>query len=249
MTIDPLTFILEIVNFLVLLWLLKRFLYAPIRDAITLRQQTLNHGLQEAETRELEARDTIEAYRRHLDDWNAEKAGRHHELNQELAKERDAALARTRELAEAERLRLHSLLQQELDSEKQAARDLSGRTALAITRLMLERLAGSELDQALLRMLIDDLGQLAEPELAALQTAAVNHQGRCLVASARPLGDARLYDLQSALSRLVGMEVSCTPTVEPQLLSGVRLTLGDRVLHANLGDELAFFERSMTGGN
>jgi len=76
MTIDPLTFILEIVNFLVLLWLLKRFLYAPIRDAITLRQQTLNHGLQEAETRELEARDTIEAYRRHLDDWNAEKAGR-----------------------------------------------------------------------------------------------------------------------------------------------------------------------------
>ena len=39
MGLDTTTFVLEIVNFLILLWLLNRFLYRPVQAAIARRQQ------------------------------------------------------------------------------------------------------------------------------------------------------------------------------------------------------------------
>ena len=60
MLIDWFTVIAQIVNFLVLVYLLKRFLYKPIIKAMDGREQRIAGRLEEADKREEEARQELE---------------------------------------------------------------------------------------------------------------------------------------------------------------------------------------------
>ena len=55
MELDWFTVAAQIGNFLLLLWLLKRFLYRPILDAMAARQQRIDAALTEAQTKAADA--------------------------------------------------------------------------------------------------------------------------------------------------------------------------------------------------
>ena len=55
MLIDWFTVVAQILNFLVLVWLLKRFLYKPVLDAIDAREKGIATKLADAEAKEAEA--------------------------------------------------------------------------------------------------------------------------------------------------------------------------------------------------
>ena len=50
MELDWTTFILELVNFVVLVWILNRFLYRPVMNVIDQRKAAIQRTLAEAET-------------------------------------------------------------------------------------------------------------------------------------------------------------------------------------------------------
>ena len=56
MLIDWFTVAAQAVNFLILVWLLKRFLYKPILGAMDAREQRIASRLRQAETEKAEAR-------------------------------------------------------------------------------------------------------------------------------------------------------------------------------------------------
>ena len=55
MQFDWVTFLLEFVNFLVLVWLLTRFFYKPVRNVIEARKKSIEHKIAEAEKTRTEA--------------------------------------------------------------------------------------------------------------------------------------------------------------------------------------------------
>jgi F-type H+-transporting ATPase subunit b len=61
------------------------------------------------------------------------------------------------------------------------------------------------------------------------------------VTSAYPLDAERRKAIRESLSALVGCRVEPEFGEDPKLLAGLRVSLGDWVLHANLHDELEFF--------
>ncbi|HKU12229.1 F0F1 ATP synthase subunit delta [Sinomonas sp.] len=67
------------------------------------------------------------------------------------------------------------------------------------------------------------------------------------VAVARPLNDSQLDRLQTGLNRLYGRELKITTTVDPQLLGGVRVTVGDEVLDASTLARLTELRRQLAG--
>lgn len=248
MTLDPLTFILEILNFLVLLWLLQRFLYKPIKAAIAQRQLVLEQGLRDAQLRERAATAREQEYQSNLEQWEVEKVRQQAELQQSLMQEREKTLVKVREAADAEKTRLQTLSKQDFDAQEQHSREQAVKTALHLTRRMLDRLAGKELDQMLLHVMAEDLPRLTETEVDEIRSSLAQQKGKVTVASAHPLTEGQLQGLQQALSRLLNQDVHCETTLEPELISGVRVSIGARVLHANLGDELAFFQLGLNFG-
>lgn len=248
MELDPLTIVLEITNFLVLLWLLKRFLYKPVKGAIAQRQAALEQGLKDAEEREQKAEVLAQQHQQELEQWAQEKAQQQTELQQQMVKEREQAMSKIHAAAEAEEQRLSALRQQDQSQLEQHMQHQAVQSALQLTRRMLERLAGAKIDEQLINMVQQDLQTLPEEEKQALSQSLKQQQGKVQLCLAHEISDTELESLKQTLSNVLGQTVDMDTQISPELISGVRISIGAHVLHANLVDELAFFQRSLNHG-
>jgi len=105
MLIDWFTVIAQVINFLILVWLLKRFLYRPILDAIDAREKRIATELADADAKKVEAQQECDAFQH---------------KNEEFDRQRAALLSKAADEANAERQRL-------LDEARKAADALSAR--------------------------------------------------------------------------------------------------------------------------
>jgi F-type H+-transporting ATPase subunit delta len=69
---------------------------------------------------------------------------------------------------------------------------------------------------------------------------------RARITSAQPLTDAQRTDIVSALERRYGKKVEADLDVDPQLLGGARVQVGDQVIHASVRDALAQMAAALT---
>lgn len=244
MTFDWTTFFLELFNFFILLWILRRFLYRPVLEVIAARQRKIEDQLREADAARREAHTAQAACEERLAGWEKEKARVHAELEKDIAAERerllagvaeDVAEARARRQAREERER-----QEWARMTEQRALELGGR----FVAKTLERVASPELEARLVDVALTDLSKLSEAETAKLRTALADDGLE--VASAFPFSESGRAALAEALGQLAGRRVSPVFREDPALLSGLRIHAGPWVLGANLRDELKFF-RDMDG--
>lgn len=235
------TFLLEIINFLVLVWILKRFLYKPVLGVIARRRSGIEEQLAEARRLHDEA-DTLKAeYENRLADWEQERQRARDALAQEideerarqmealqttLAQEREKArVAESRRRAEAAREIEHHALQQ---SAQFASR-------------LLTQAAGPELEARLFDLLVDNLSSLSSDQIAALRTQWGEPPEAIMVASAYPLPEDRRQRLEEALTGVTGFALPVQYARDTDLLAGLRITIGAWVLHADVRDELKGF--------
>ena len=69
---------------------------------------------------------------------------------------------------------------------------------------------------------------------------------RARITSAQPLDDGQRNDIISALERRYGKKVEAEIDVDPQLLGGARVQVGDQVIHASVRDALAQMAAALT---
>jgi F-type H+-transporting ATPase subunit b len=144
------TFLLEVINFLVLVWLLKRFLYRPIQDVIARRRAGIEKSLDEARELRAQAERLQSQYEGRLADWERERQQAREALNRDLETERIRRLQELDATLEQEREKGRVAEQHRLD---QTRREYE-RTALAqgarfASRLLTEA-AGPELQDRLI---------------------------------------------------------------------------------------------------
>lgn len=241
MELNATTFFLEIVNFLVLIWILQRFLYKPVQDVVARRQAAIARTVSDAEAARLEAEALQERYRSRLDEWQHEKQAARLELKSELDGERTQALAAIeRELA-AERERAEALEEQRRADCVREYQRLGllqgGRFAAAL----LGELSGPDLELRLLHLALDRLANLPETTVDGIRLACETSPEEAAVATAYALPDELRSELRRRLSAVLGMAVACRFREDPTLLAGLSVTLGPWVFHANLRDELKAF--------
>lgn len=235
------TFALEILNFLVLVWILKRFLYKPVLNVIAQRRARIEQTRSESERLKSEAQSLRERYESRLADW-----------------EREREKARTQLLDEigAERVRLQGGLRVSLEQEREKARALQERRISDLARQaeeagiaqggrfvarLLSRLAGPDLEARLVGLVLEDLRGLPEEQRQAIRDACSKVGETIRVTSAFPLDQGPREALAAGLQQLVGRAVCIEWLEDSALLAGVRISIGSWVLRANLQDELRFF--------
>lgn len=239
MEFDWTTFALEIINFLVLVWLLQRFLYKPVTTVIAQRQAGIEKTLTDAQAIRIEAEALKHQYENRMDEWEQEKAQALQLLLQEM---------------DAERTRLMTALQASLDEERNKLRAVEQRRAIEQQQRLAEEarieggrfvarllspLASAELEDRIRRLLLEDLPQLPDRELQALRAAG--QAGEAKITSVYPLGEDQRAGLTEALGRLAGRPVACEFGQDPSLMAGLRISIGPWMLRSNLLDELQFF--------
>jgi F-type H+-transporting ATPase subunit b len=248
MQLDLTSFVLELINFAVLVWILHRFLYRPVLAAIDRRRAAVEKSLAQAKAAQDEAATLKTQVEGRLASWERERAEAKGKLAAELAAQREKALAETARAAEQERARL-AALQARRDLERRSADEQRAlEQAAGFAARLLERVSGPELDARLVELLAADLAALPKDRLDALAEAARAAGGGVAVQSAHPLSESARTRLEQALSQSLGVECRAQYAADESLVGGVRVALGPWLLQADLADELRFFSGGPRGG-
>ena len=165
MEFDWTTFALEIINFVVLVWILQRFLYKPVTNAIAERKAGIEKTMADANAVQAAAQSLKQQYENRMADWKREQARARAQLLEEI---------------DAERARMMIALNVSLEQERENARGLEQRHALELRHKLeeaafaeggqfvarlLSRVASPELEEKIREMLLEDLPRLADKDL------------------------------------------------------------------------------------
>jgi F-type H+-transporting ATPase subunit b len=224
MLIDWFTVAAQTINFLVLVWLLKRFLYKPIIGAMDAREQRISAQLRDAETRKNEA----EAQSRRFRDATAE-----------LEREKQALLSQAKAEAEAARQRLIEKAREETESlrlkwregvreeEKALAAEITTsvqKEIFAITGRALRDLAGTELEPQIAAAFVRRLRELEGDAKEQLGTIVKKSNKPIMIRSAFDLPSSIRMEIERAVHDILEAEVSLSYEAAPEILGGVELT-------------------------
>jgi F-type H+-transporting ATPase subunit b len=217
MHIDWWTLGLQTVNVLILVWLLKRFLYQPVMRAITARQRAAESLLADAQAARDAAAAGAAALKAQSDGFAAEAETRRDEMRAALAEERARLLARAQADAAAV---THEAAEAEAGVRARMADDLEEKAAAlagSMAETLLRRLPVPQATEAMFQALLDGLRGL--PEEARRRLA----DGPLTVVTAAPLDESsRARYLPRLAAELPGMSAPQFE-VDPALIAGFEL--------------------------
>ena len=248
MELDWTTFALEVLNFLVLVWLLKRFFYRPVLATIEARRAENAKIIEDAQTLRREAQGLKSEYEARLAAVDKEATAARLKLDGEIASARTKRLAALEAELAGERKRREAVearqsAEQALVLERQAVA-----VAARFAARLLERLAGPELEARLVDLALDDLDSLPSDKLETLRAALREPRVHIRVVTAYPLDAARRAAIARSLEGLAGRATTPEFSEDAVLKAGICIMAGAWVLMANLRDELGFFTEALEHG-
>lgn len=249
MEFDWTTFALEVLNFLVLVWLLMRFFYRPVLSVIEARRAETAKTIADAETVRREAERLQGEYQAHLAEVDKERAAAKAGLNAEIAAERSRRLAAVGAEIVEERKRRVALEAREKSEVEFALERQAMVIAARFAARFLERLAGPELEAKLADLALSELDAQGSDRLDALHLALKDPGVSIKVVSAYRLDEARRAAFTQALGRLAGRALVPKFAEDTALKAGICIMAGSWVLMANLRDELNFFATAFEHGS
>lgn len=241
MDFDWSTFFIEIINFLILVWILKRFLYHPILGVVAKRRAGIEKAMADARRIEAEAGELRQQSQRELAQWKEEKEAAKAHLREELAAERERLMAELETAVAEERERCRVLDERQQYELKRAVEEQGIAQGAAFSARLLSRMATPELEARLYTLLLEDMRGLRAEDKRAVADAAVVPGLQIKVQSAFALDAVRREKLAHALADLAGNTLPIEYIENPELLAGFQVSIGPWILHANLRDELKFF--------
>ena len=220
MKLDWFTVAAQIGNFLLLLWLLKRFLYRPILAAMAARQQRVAAALAEAQAQAAAA----ETLRRDCLVRQQELAATREtwlaQAREEVAAQRETWLAQAQaEVAEA-RQRWRAELEREQRDSRQTLRREAGQRLLALARRALGDLGNAELEAQMASVLLARLRALDDE---TRQTLAQSARDGCMIRTAFPLAESQQRMLTAGLRQVLAADLTPDFRADPAAPLGITL--------------------------
>ena len=242
MLIDWFTVFAQLVNFLILMALLKRFLFKPILKALADREKKIAGQLEEARKIKADAERERDDYVYKNELFEQQRAGLLKQAHNEADHERERLV----EVAKAESETLRAGWQQALAIEQCSLhRDIARHTreeVFAIARKTLADLASDSLEQRIAEVFIERMKTLPEPETKLLNLAIQASSKPLLVRSAFEMGQKQQCELKHAIHEVFGGNADIEFEVDTGRISGIELSTDGHKLAWNIADYLASLE-------
>ena len=239
MKIDWFTVVAQAINFLVLLWLMKRFLYKPILHAIDEREKRIAEELANAETEKSAAKKQKEEYDRKHEDLEGQRAAFLKNAEDEAQAEKLRLLKKARDAAdELSTKRRESMVEEERIS-RQAIRRRTQVEVLAITKKVLADLAGSSLEEQVVGVFNQRLRDLDEAEINSLASALKTRPNPVAVRTALDISPELRTATEASIKEIVGSQTKVTFESDPELISGIELSVNGHKIAWSVADYLS----------
>ena len=245
MLIDWFTVGAQVLNFLILVWLMKRFLYKPILHAIDKREKRIATELMNADKKKAEAQKESDEFKQKNEEFDQQRAALLRNAADEAKVEGQRLLDEARKAAAAWSTKRQDTLRNEEHNLHQAISRRTQKEVFAIARKALADLATASLEERLgevfTRRLREMDGQVKAGLAEALETASVP----AVVRSAFDLPAEQRAAIQKAINETFSADIPVRFETAPDLISGIELTTNGQKVAWSISDYLASLEKGI----
>ncbi|QJW97217.1 F0F1 ATP synthase subunit B family protein [Frigoriglobus tundricola] len=244
MLIDWFTVGAQALNFLVLVWLLRRFLYAPVLGAIDAREKRIAAELADAAAKQAAAQKERDEFLHKNQSLDRERAALLQAAAAEAGAERQRLLDEARKAADAVRTQRAESLRTEQRTLGQNIIRWAQKEVFAIARKALADLAAASLDERIAAVFVQRLRALTGADKEKLATALKSSTHPVPVRSAFDPSPAQQAAIQTALNETFSADIPIQFQTVPELVSGIELSAGGQKVAWSIAEYLAALEQS-----
>ena len=239
MLIDWFTVGAQVLNFLILVWLLQHFLYKPILNAIDAREKRIASELADADAKKSEAqkeRDDFQNKNKVFDEQRSALLGK---AADEARAERERLLDEAHKDAASLRAVQAAALRNDQKRLGSAIADLAKQEVFGIARKTLADLATVSLEERMGEVFTRRLREMDGKAKASLGAALKSSSEPAVVRSTFDLGAAQRAAIQNALNETFSAEIHIRFETSPDLISGIELSTNGQKVAWSIADYLA----------
>jgi F-type H+-transporting ATPase subunit b len=252
MLIDWFTVGAQAVNFLILVWLLKRFLYKPVLAAIDAREKKIASELQLAATARAQAQKERDELRQQNESLQRQREELVLRATAEAGAQRQNLLDAARQESQVLRSKLMGAVRDERAELNLEVVTRTRQEVFALARKTLADLAGTTLEDRMLEVFIRRMQEMTDVQksevappvraLSAATAAAAEGLAPAVLRSAFELSPAQRVNIAAALNEWPCKGATLNFETSPDLISGLELTVDGRKLSWNVAAYLAPLE-------
>lgn len=241
MKVNIWTLIFQVINFFVLVYILKRVLYKPLKEIMEKRRNAIARSISEAEEIKKEAAAALEKNRLELQRLKEMRQ----ELMDKMEKEAGAEKEKILKNAEADAQKLLEKRQAVLDMEKkrheEELRDKAIDLVESFSAMLLKDISNEYMHKTVLERLKADIPRIAGE---IRDTAGQDETIKAELISAYPLSEDEADELRNRLSPALKKKLTLETSVDAELISGAKLKFAGRTYDFSLkGQIVAFMDR------
>ena len=245
MLIDWFTVGAQAINFIILVWLLKRFLYKPILDAVDAREKRVATELADADAKKAEAEKERDEFHQKNEKFDQQRAALLRKATEEAKAERQRLLGEARQAADALSAKRQETLRSDARNLNQAISRRARQEVFAIARKALTDLASTSLEQQLAEVFTHRLREMDGKAKAGLAGALLSASDPALVRSAFDLPEEQRTAIENALNETFSAKIRIRFETAPDLVSGIELTTNGQKVAWSIADYLASLEKGV----
>ena len=235
MKFDLTTFLFQIINFVVLLFILKKLLYKPVREIIEKRRKLIAITVQDAEKAKQDALELKARYQEEINKLEDLRVRTLEKVQEEVMEERKKLIGRAEEDAANVREKQTVILEAEKKRLQAELKDQAVDTVCIFASRLLKDISDQELHKTIYRRLLKGIGEIVS------DLAGMKEQKEPLIvelATAYPLGGEESAQFGQTLESLLSRKVIVTTTLDETLIAGTRIKAYDKVYNYSLSGQV-----------
>ena len=245
MPIDWVTVAAQAVNFLLLVWLMKRFLYKPVLGAIDAREERIAKELADAKAQKMEAMEEREEFQRKNEIFDQERSELMNTASEEAKGEKARLLEEARSSAEALEAKWREGLEKDASRLEEDFQNRVRKDVFFIVRKTLSDLAGEELESKIIDLFLSRLQKMDEEEQESFAKITKAPDTSVQLRTAFPLTDEQRNRIDQEVKKLFSLKEEPKFTVEKDLVAGIELAVSGQKISWTIDDYLLSLRESV----
>jgi F-type H+-transporting ATPase subunit b len=239
MLIDWTTVIAQIVNFLILLILLKYFLYNRIIRAMDKREERIQSRLEDAERKWQEAEQEMAGFEEKKRELDQKREQFLDEAGKEAESYKNELLQEAREEVESLQKRWRRSVEQEKETFVGDLRKLATKQVYDICRRALSELSNTDIQDQTIEVFIDRFQHMTE----AQKTDLLSANGRMIIKSGYEIAADKREKIERILKEMMEELPEISYETDPDLILGIELKKRDKKIAWSLENYLSDLEK------
>ena len=245
MLIDWFTVGAQALNFIILVWLLKRFLYKPILNAVDAREKRIAAELADASAKKSEAQKECDEFQHKNEAFDQQRAALLSKATDEAKAECQRLLDDARKAADVLSAKRQEALRSDAHNLNQAIRRRTQEEVFAIARKALTDLATTSLEDRMGEVFMRRLHTMDGKARESIANALKTTSEAAVICSAFDLPAAQRAAIQNALNETFSADVHVRFETAPDVISGIELIANGQKVAWSIADYLAALDKGV----